>query len=336
MNWKCLAVVAALFICLAGFQAVEHPEPASTPSGSAALEVNCLDCHIGPNPTKEDPRLAPCPRSATNSGPEVVLIDRLSEQYVPVIFAHKLHAQMAEIAGGCVVCHHFNPSRRILACQECHSAASPGNLAKPGLKGAYHRQCLNCHREWSHETECAVCHAKKTANSARVRLPDPADIMGILHPNAKEPITKVYATGYEPGKLVTFRHQDHVKRFGFKCVNCHREQNCSQCHTPAETAPRSKTFTEYHARCAACHETREHRTEACANCHSDTEIPPFSHEKTGFALDETHQDAACSDCHVSSQFSTKFSAKPTCSTCHEEQEKITYPERLPGAKVASL
>ena len=65
------------------------------------------------------------------------------------------------------------------------------------------------------------------------------------------------------------------------------------------------------------------------HCHSDKETPPFSHEKTGLVLDDNHRDNACSDCHVGS----KFDQKPVCSECHEEEEKISYPEKLPGKKV---
>ncbi|MEK7685812.1 MAG: cytochrome c3 family protein [Verrucomicrobiota bacterium] len=259
----------------------------------------------------------------------MVLIDQLSSQYVPVLFAHKLHAQMTEMSGGCALCHHYNPSHEILRCRECHDAAGPQDLAKPSLKGAYHRQCLNCHREWSHETECAVCHAKKTADSVAIKIPDPTDIMGMLHPNAEEPVQKRYETKYEHGRLVTFRHQDHVKRFGFKCVSCHRAQNCNHCHKPEKAAVPTKTFTEHHSPCAGCHETAEDKKEKCAHCHSDKEIPAFSHEKTGLVLDKDHQDAACVDCHVGS----KFDKKPICSECHEEKENITYPEKLPGTKL---
>ena len=272
--------------------------------------------------------MVPCPRFTPDKGPEVVLMDQLSAQYVPVVFAHKLHAQMTQISGGCALCHHFNPSHRILPCRECHTAAEPENLEKPGLKGAYHRQCLNCHREWSHETECAVCHAKKTAESVAIKMPDPTDIMGILHPNAEEPVLKIYETKHEPGKLVTFRHQDHVKRFGFKCVDCHREQNCSRCHKPENAAVRTKTLQEHHSPCATCHETAEEKTERCGHCHADREIPRLSHEKTGLLLNKDHEDAACADCHVGS----RFNKKPTCSGCHEDAEKITYPEKLPGTK----
>jgi hypothetical protein len=330
MRWRFLALIALLACRVAGGEtAVSNRLSLIKPQPEVVQNVRCSDCHTRPNPTKTDPALVPCPRFAREKGPDVVLIDQLSAQYVPVIFAHKLHAQMTEMTGGCAACHHFNPSHKILPCRECHSGTERENLAKPGLRGAYHRQCLNCHREWSHETDCVVCHARKTASSAAVVLPDPTDIMGILHPNAEQPVIKTYRTKHEPGRLVTFRHQDHVRRYGFRCVNCHREQNCSRCHKPENGAVQVKTLKEHHSPCAACHETGEDKPELCSHCHADEATPPFRHDKTGLVLDENHQDAACRDCHEGSQ----FDRKPTCSECHEEKDKITYPEKLPGKRV---
>jgi len=330
MRCSSIAILPLLLLRLTAAETVNGIGKSTNPPPAVVQNGRCSDCHSCPSPTAKNPCLVPCPRFTPDRGPEVVLIDQLTAQYVPVIFAHKLHAQMTEMTGGCAICHHFNPSHKILRCRECHSATGGEDLAKPGLKGAYHRQCLNCHREWSHETECAVCHAKKTADSPPVVLPDPTDIIGILHPNIEEPVIKTYQTKYEHGKLVTFRHQEHVKRYGFRCVNCHREQSCSRCHTPENVAPRTKTLKEHHAPCATCHETAEEKTDRCVHCHADKETPPFSHEKTGLALDDNHRDASCADCHVGS----KFDQKPSCSECHEEKEKIVYPEKLPGKKVS--
>jgi len=333
MNRIGIALVTLWLVRPAGAGGAEQNGQENQLADASAPAVNCTECHTCANPTEKDPCLAPCPRSSPKQGPDVVLLDQLSAQYVPVIFAHRLHAEMTEMRGGCSLCHHYNEAHRIMACHECHSVTNPESLAKPGLKGAYHRQCLNCHREWSHETECAVCHAKKTAESARVILPDPTDIMGMLHPNAKEPRIKIYQTSYEQGTLVTFRHEEHVKRYGFKCVSCHREENCSRCHDSTNGNASPITLREHHASCSICHETGEQKTEACAGCHSDKETPVFSHEKTGLALDDNHKDiAACPDCHTSGGPS-KYRDPPTCSGCHEATENISYPARLPGKKV---
>ena len=329
MRCKLVAFVTLLPCCWAVAEPANGQGRVSQPQTPVGQEVRCADCHTCPNPTRESPCLAPCPRPTAAKGPDVVLLDQLSSQYVPVVFAHKLHAQMTEMTGGCSLCHHFNPSHRILRCRECHTTSNSEELAKPGLKGAYHRQCLNCHREWSHETECSVCHAKKTADSVPVVLPDPTDIMGKLHPNIEEPIVKTYETTYEHGKQVIFRHQEHVQRFGFKCVNCHHEESCSRCHQPENATLQAKTLKEHHAPCSSCHETNGNQPAHCVHCHSDGEIPPFSHAQVGLVLNEVHQDAACSDCHLGS----KFHEKPACSECHEAPEKITYPEKLPGKKV---
>lgn len=158
-------------------------------------------------------------------------------------------------------------------------------------------------------------------------MPDPTDIMGILHPNVEEPIVKTYDTDCEQGRLVTFRHSEHVLQFGFKCVSCHREENCSSCHEPQEAGMRTKTLQEHHAPCAICHEISEAEPATCVHCHSEQETPPFTHTSTGLALSEDHDIADCVDCHAGS----RFREKPICSGCHDED--ISYPDQLPGTRV---
>lgn len=322
-----IALVTFLALAAVGVKTpVRATEATNTPL-DAPQEVRCSECHTCATPTAAKPCLVPCPRPMPAQGPEVVVLKQLSSQYKPVIFAHRLHARMSEMSGGCAVCHHFNSTHRIQACSDCHSATQPGTILKPSLRGAYHRLCLKCHREWNSNTKCSVCHASKTEDSSPVVPPAPGDIMGMLHPDVREPVVKVFQTSCPRGRLVTFRHQEHIQRFGFQCADCHHEENCRDCHQPKAASLQAGNLNEMHARCARCHQTTGN-PKVCAHCHSDQEIPPFSHKQVGLVLSADHKEIAkCTDCHVRA----RYRQKPTCSTCHEKD--ISYPAKLPGTKV---
>lgn len=256
----------------------------------------------------------------------MVLLNQLSKEYEPVIFAHRLHAQMSETSAGCAVCHHLNPADRILDCSNCHSATQPGTILKPNLRGAYHRLCLECHREWNQNTQCTLCHAVKTAHAPPVIVPAPGDILGILHPGVQAPVVKTFQTSYPRGKMVTFHHQEHVQRFGFQCAVCHHQEDCGDCHQRQTAAQHAKSLSEMHAVCAVCHQTTG-GPEVCARCHSDQGTPPFSHKQVGLVLSADHQIAKCTDCHVGA----RYHQKPTCSACHGAD--LSYPAQLPGTRV---
>ncbi len=97
--------------------------------------------------------------------PETITLDSISQVYGPVEFTH---AQHADIAGNCASCHHHSPKGSTPACGECHDsiivyhydAAKKG--PDLGLKGAYHGQCMDCHKEMeSGPMGCTDCHEKK-------------------------------------------------------------------------------------------------------------------------------------------------------------------------------
>ena len=149
----------------------------------AQMFLDCKECHVCNTPTYEKPCLKIFPEFTRERGitvhhsaedaPEILKIDGLSKLYEPSIFTHKLHAEMAGMSGGCISCHHHNPPGRIAACRQCHNPYVTGtDLNKPGLKGAYHRQCLNCHRQWSHTNECFVCHAEKSNQFLTAEISD--------------------------------------------------------------------------------------------------------------------------------------------------------------------
>ena len=299
---------------------------------------------------------------------DVVMLDRLVETYEPVPFDHKSHAAMAEMWNGCETCHHRSPANaaatqpvgvstsslprtqanagHMPACGECHPAdATRADLYRPNLKGAYHRQCLNCHREWAGENACSACHRERKAGGggalakAAATRPSVDDIVGRMHPPIPEPDVRVYTARFTPavGKLVTFRHKEHTTRYGLRCVDCHHRDTCADCHdAKAKTIARkpvapARTWKGSHGACmSACH-----ANDRCAHCHYDQgEAPPatFSHASTGQVLDDDHAKLACRQCHAT----LKSKVAVTCgdAACHK-RGGIAFPVDRPGRTVST-
>lgn len=342
------------------------------------LTPDCLECHKcekGDYPTKNNPCLVQCPGTKTvhdfttlkqiGKQMDIVLIDVLTEQYGPVIFAHEYHASMSRMSGGCENCHHYSENfNKIQSCSECHPQQSSfTNIEKPSLKGAYHRQCLNCHREWAHENACEFCHKLIDDKNVTTISDDKTDIVGVPHPLIAAEEKYVYQTGYKEGDIVTFHHEEHVDLFGQQCVNCHKgdsccrcheaghehekiehtktcctchqeEENCNFCHSDKEKPPFNHTVStgwelnKYHVNnaCQDCHGPAKSfikPSTTCTDCHIHWEEGSFTHEVTGLVLSEDHEDNDCVDCHVGMD----FTKPPSCVDCHDE---IEYPEELPG------
>ena len=126
--------------------------------------------------------------------PEEVEIGSLARLYEPVMFDHAMHLDVADSCatchhhttgtpaeeGNCVTCHRDSEGAEDVSCQGCHTAEpfSPEHIAsreksaqwfhvdKPGLKGAYHQNCLGCHAETGAPTGCQDCHARNQTGDA--------------------------------------------------------------------------------------------------------------------------------------------------------------------------
>ena len=67
----------------------------------------------------------------------------------------------------CAGCHHHSPaSLKPPKCASCHSPHQPGKGdGRPALMGAYHNQCMGCHRQMEilkpQATACIECHPKR-------------------------------------------------------------------------------------------------------------------------------------------------------------------------------
>jgi len=66
----------------------------------------------------------------------------------------------------CQGCHHNSPAdKKPPRCANCHSKPfDEGNLFKPGKMGAYHIQCMGCHKEMKLEKPvgCTDCHKERS------------------------------------------------------------------------------------------------------------------------------------------------------------------------------
>jgi len=316
-----------------------------TSKGHGNTDETCLRCHTCARPTAEDPCFAPCTRITAEAigevfsavtGPELVLLDELEDRYLPVPFDHRGHAEMAAMTQGCAVCHHYTAEGTAHpACKTCHEIApARQDIRKPGLKGAYHRQCMNCHREWSHETSCGVCHHPKTGTSApgeKAHVPTRDDIIGQMHPPIPEPDTAVYDTTYKnvAGAKVVFRHKEHIHRFGFSCAECHHEDSCSRCHEEGKSeAGRPRSLEEHHRPCANCHDMEA--PDKCDHCHylpGEPAPASFDHAVTGWPLGRYHDDKSCRACHTGLRFAK---LDRTCDACHAAWGPATFNHRVTG------
>ncbi|OBQ52390.1 sulfate respiration complex hexadecaheme cytochrome HmcA [Halodesulfovibrio spirochaetisodalis] len=112
--------------------------------------------------------------------PEFVKIDAIADKYEASNMPHRkivesmlkgtvnsklagsFHAEKGKV---CQACHHQSPaSIKPPKCQSCHNKAfTTGD--RPGLKAAFHQQCMTCHTEMNIQkpknTECAGCHAAR-------------------------------------------------------------------------------------------------------------------------------------------------------------------------------
>jgi len=308
----------------------------------SGLNINCKTCHTCDVPTKDDPCLVICPREkiATvyqkpEETPELIVIKELGDRYNEVNFSHKIHAQMSVMSGGCENCHHHNTSGPILKCNSCHEPnRKRENVSLPDLKGAYHRQCMDCHREWSHETGCNSCHSLKSSGNGNKQQQVKNKISGKSHPVIIEPTKLVYQTSYLKGKIVTFFHDDHTKKFGLSCTSCHKQESCTKCHdvnnasnSGVKNISSKKSVEEHHKKCFSCH-----KEDNCESCHLSKEAESFDHGKqTGWALNKNHINLSCSKCHGAKLPYKKLDNK--CFSCHKNWNADNFKHSVTGLQL---
>ena len=115
--------------------------------------------------------------------PEFVEIGAIADKYEPSKMPHRkiVKTMIAAVDGNkmaasfhtdpgtfCQGCHHNSPvSKTPPKCQSCHGKPFEADKGdRPGLKAAYHQQCMGCHAAMKLEkpkaTACKECHAERT------------------------------------------------------------------------------------------------------------------------------------------------------------------------------
>ena len=319
------AVLLLLTVCI----------QADTSGIRSDMSVTCKTCHSCDVPTGKDVCLKDCPRAgiitidhSPEEGPDVLVMSKMSDKYGPVVFSHQAHARMSEMSGGCAVCHHYNRWSPIMGCNSCHETERKReDLSKPDLKAAFHRQCMECHRGWSHSTECGSCHSLKSGTQDAGQGKVMREAGKKAYPDVQEPKKLLFTTECDIGQTVTFYHNEHTGIFGLKCVECHKQETCVKCHDQGKNSDSVKKVRsgtkEPHGTCASCHED-----DSCEKCHNKQETGPFDHdERAKFIMDKTHKEVSCEDCHAD----RKFSAKPSCGSCHDDKDTLVD---TPGMRVS--
>jgi octaheme c-type cytochrome (tetrathionate reductase family) len=215
------------------------------------------------------------------------VINQSSDRYEPVRFMHRKHANVLE---DCSICHHRQADEKndttgipvTLAlmrekastpsgCVDCHREPFvTGQLHIPGLKGAYHQLCMDCHQESEQiphvrgpvlhsamvrgpiartldtraPTDCLSCHAKRVPDhQALIELSDGAGPLDVTrsclscHPTEGEAILKTSHWNWHGPSVYTIGHEnrvdlgkDHAVINNF-CINlAGNEPRCTSCH----------------------------------------------------------------------------------------------------------
>lgn len=161
-------------------------------------DASCKACHMTPLPAYVNPandketmdvaidmlqaRDLETKTFAADKIPEKVTIGKLSDRFEPAAFPHgKIvkalidKTRSSKLAGYfhseqgtlCQGCHHNSPSaEKPPVCSSCHGETIEGADAfRPGLVGAYHQQCIGCHKSMGIEKpdsrDCNACHVEK-------------------------------------------------------------------------------------------------------------------------------------------------------------------------------
>lgn len=156
---------------------------------SGLTNTSCLLCHSGViDKAKGTLKLGTADELLPEKISEEISINVIEKDYMPAKFPHlRIIKKLTDISNAsklakhfhsdqmviCSGCHHESPveaGKPVPLCSTCHSQGMESRRTDvPGLLGAYHRQCLGCHKEMEIEpTGCTGCHAEKAGQQTEV------------------------------------------------------------------------------------------------------------------------------------------------------------------------
>lgn len=149
------------------------------------VESACATCHSGALESLDDiKKLAVPDKLFPEDLKEELEITILENEYGPSKFSHNeivkkltaisndsklaryFHTEEMTICAGC---HHLGPreaKQNVPLCSTCHTVRKEPQKSTPTLLGAYHQQCLGCHKQMGGTEEempqsCTGCHEEK-------------------------------------------------------------------------------------------------------------------------------------------------------------------------------
>lgn len=221
-----------------------------------------------------------------------------TNDYEPVRFMHSAHAHHTD--GDCTKCHHrvqrqdgdrvgrtiesvdmasFHPS----SCIACHQYANEADApTRPGIKGAYHQQCIGCHEKSALKTaptDCQSCHHRFVPSHDQlidiVGHPDPRTVtLHCLecHPESGTEVLKTSHWRWQ-GASPDAKGKEHAQTLGkLSTINSYcisvasNMERCTQCHIGYGKFTNSADFEDAgRIDCLVCHDKTGTYKKSAAN-----------------------------------------------------------------------
>lgn len=267
------------------------------------------------------PDLRSAPRLMVLNSP---VINKLTDLYEPVRFMHRKHAGVLK---DCSICHHRQPrdekdlyglpvdNRGLAAsgqepakCSACHSAPfRKDQLQTPGLKGALHQLCIDCHKE----ADQTPHERGPVMYSSMVRGPEvrpldtraPTDCLACHPTRVPDHKELVKLEGQVDGPTVTKN-----------CLECHEQEGQAILKTSHWLWRGPSPFTKGH----------EKRTD----------LGKWNQTINNFCINLNSNQPRCTSCHIGygwkdKSFDFNDPTKIDCLVCHDTTG--TYKKSPTGA-----